>query len=242
MKEINLSTIVGCPVGCSYCPQKVLLTAYRRNVRLLTFENLKILLKNIDRGIIINFAGVGENFFNPEFVDMVIYTYNDGRRIGLYSTMQGIDKEKADRLVNSKIKFETVFFHRYTGKDFNKRLFNYGEARFTNEIEITHRYGDLPDITSRAGNLETPNPVFKTGRLKCNHFDKDLVFYENTMLPNGDLYMCCEDFGLKHKIGNLYEHDYESDVFNIERSKLQELQNMAVSDIICRRCEYAMQI
>jgi radical SAM protein with 4Fe4S-binding SPASM domain len=242
MKEINLSTIVGCPVGCWYCPQKVLLAAYGRNTRLLTFENFKILLKNIDKGITINFAGVGENFFNPEFVDMMIYAHNNDRKIGLYTTMQGIDKEKADRIVNAKIRFEVVFFHRYTGKDFNKRLFNYGEVRFMNEVEIVHRYGDIPDIKSRAGNLEIPNPVFKTGKLVCCHFGKDLMFHENTMLPNGDLYMCCEDFGLKHKIGNLYEYNYESEKFNIERQKLQTLQNMEDSDIICRKCDYAVQV
>ena len=29
------------------------------------------------------------------------------------------------------------------------------------------------------------------------------------LLPNGDVYLCCNDFGLRHKIGNLLVHDYD---------------------------------
>jgi hypothetical protein len=34
-------------------------------------------------------------------------------------------------------------------------------------------------------------------------------FYDqNVCLPNGDVVLCCMDYGLKHKIGNLFDQDY----------------------------------
>ena len=34
-------------------------------------------------------------------------------------------------------------------------------------------------------------------------------FYDhNVLLPNGDVVLCCMDYSLKHKIGNLLEQDY----------------------------------
>jgi MoaA/NifB/PqqE/SkfB family radical SAM enzyme len=38
--------------------------------------------------------------------------------------------------------------------------------------------------------------------------------YHNVMLPNGDISLCCMDYGLDHILGNLYEKKYESIIPN----------------------------
>ena len=70
--------------------------------------------------------------------------------------------------------------------------------------------------------------------------------YHNITLPNGDVSLCCMDYGLEHIIGNLLEQDYEDVIpdnnacFNLCRfcenggetrmNDLQELLNYFISN------------
>jgi hypothetical protein len=42
--------------------------------------------------------------------------------------------------------------------------------------------------------------------MTCGCLEK---LYHNIMLPNGDVSLCCMDYGLEHILGNLLEQDYE---------------------------------
>jgi FkbM family methyltransferase len=42
--------------------------------------------------------------------------------------------------------------------------------------------------------------------MTCGCLEK---LYHNVMLPNGDVSLCCMDYGLEHILGNLFEQDYE---------------------------------
>jgi radical SAM protein with 4Fe4S-binding SPASM domain len=59
------------------------------------------------------------------------------------------------------------------------------------------------------------------------------------MMPNGDTYICCQDYGLRHKLGNLFEDTFE-ELFESEEYKevVDGLQD-DTKDIICRDCEWA---
>jgi hypothetical protein len=66
---------------------------------------------------------------------------------------------------------------------------------------------------TRAGNLN----LFKVGDQPVNHLVRwsspiscaSTPFYDhNVLLPNGNIALCCMDYGLKHIIGNLFEVDY----------------------------------
>jgi len=76
---------------------------------------------------------------------------------------------------------------------------------------------------SRAGNLfETKR---KDGDLKCSASNYD----NNVMMPNGDVYLCCMDYSLKHKLGNLLITHFDK----LDRKPPFEL---------CRYCESSQQI
>lgn len=90
--------------------------------------------------------------------------------------------------------------------------------------EYYHIPNSIKDPVSRAGNL------FKTERkkgclIKCgvNNYDN------NVMMPNGDVYICCMDYSLKHKIGNLLETPFH----NLNRNPPYEL---------CRYCEFSKKV
>jgi hypothetical protein len=66
---------------------------------------------------------------------------------------------------------------------------------------------------TRAGNVgsaEVPGQAIldmpeRHGAVTCSF----TPFYDqNVILPNGDVVLCCMDYSLKHKIGNLLEHEY----------------------------------
>jgi|TARA_Y100000022_G_scaffold199579_1_gene212390 hypothetical protein len=78
-----------------------------------------------------------------------------------------------------------------------------------------------PEMWSRAGNLSRemilkPELLNRANEFKsiyhgeepktCGCLEK---LYHNVVLPNGDVSLCCMDYGLKHIIGNIFEQSYE---------------------------------
>ncbi len=111
--------------------------------------------------------------------------------------------------------------------------------------DVHHVFPTAPvyDMWSRAGNLVgemimKPELLERKAEWKiANHGEKQMTcgclekMYHNVMLPNGDVSLCCMDYGLKHILGNLYEQDYEEIV--PENNQCFEL---------CRLCENAIEV
>jgi len=240
MKEINITTIVGCPNLCSYCPQDVFLKNYKNDIRILTLDNFKILLQNINKDIVLNFAGFSENFLNPYFIDMLIHSNDLGYKICIYTTLVGFNKDKLNKLKENNVKFYLMRFHEYDGKNFNKKVFDDNVELFLTNLNVSHyEINKITNPNSRASNNKNFNIDYKKDRLYCNFWNRDLLFFENSITPDGNIYLCCMDFGLKHKIGNLFDYNYESEEFNTERNKILKLQQLEDSDLLCRSCEYS---
>lgn len=108
---------------------------------------------------------------------------------------------------------------------------------------IRHVFPEAPTYAmwSRAGNLigerilkpELQNQHF----LYVNHGDKEMTcgcderLYHNIMLPNGDVSLCCMDYGLEEICGNLFESDYNDvipDPYEVFK--------------LCRQCENAIDV
>jgi sulfatase maturation enzyme AslB (radical SAM superfamily) len=87
------------------------------------------------------------------------------------------------------------------------------------DITFVIEKAQVPDMWSRAGNLfgearlkpELMNLHFKS----IYHGEQDMTcgcyerLYHNILLPNGDVSLCCMDYGLEHILGNLLEQEYE---------------------------------
>jgi hypothetical protein len=110
--------------------------------------------------------------------------------------------------------------------------------------DVRHVFDSAPvyDMWSRAGNL-VGEMIMKPELLErraewriADHGKKPMTcgclekMYHNVMLPNGDVSLCCMDYGLKHILGNLYKQDYEDIV--PENNQCFEL---------CRLCENAVE-
>ena len=220
---LEITTKVGCSNNCIYCPQDKLLKAYK-GYFLMSFLDFQAILKNTPKNIQIDFTGFCEPFLNPEASLMMWYSIKSGYKTVLSTTLTGFTKHDAE--VISGLKFEKFLVHEFEGVAINYDIFNAKLAL----IKGYERFKLTPEFRwSRAGNLyETKR---KTGRFECGWTGKN--FKRNVVLPNGDTYICCMDYSLKHCIGNLYTTKYE----DLDRDKIVRLTNEVDSDCLCRSCE-----
>jgi hypothetical protein len=96
-------------------------------------------------------------------------------------------------------------------------------------------------MLSRAGNIRLktypPIPPRLKGSVYCRSAGN--LFNHNVLLPNGDVLICCMDYGMQHILGNLVSSDYNSIFSGKEFYKLQKGLDDDSIDILCRYCENA---
>jgi hypothetical protein len=108
---------------------------------------------------------------------------------------------------------------------------------------VRHVFPNAPTYAmwSRAGNLIGERmlkpELQQQDFLYVNHGDKQMTcgcderLYHNVMLPNGDVSLCCMDYGIEEITGNLFEQEYNDvipDPYEVFK--------------ICRQCENAVDI
>lgn len=184
---IEITTILPCPGGCYYCPQAKLAQAYQGEPA-LTLERFRAVLANVPQEVMIDFAGFAEPFANPECADMILCAYETGHRVGVNSTLVGLTDEDAVRIAH--VPFEFFIYHDARNE---KREYPF----LTERVRI-----DTPE--SRAGNLYAVDRIDGPGL--CGRDDDRRI---NVMLPNADVVLCCQDYGLKYPLGNLLDMPYD---------------------------------
>lgn len=197
----------------------------------MTLGDFKQILDNVPLDVRIDFSGFSEIFFHPKGSAMIRESITRGYNTILYTTLEGLDE--IDLAALGGLAFGEVVFHKWPGVDDEK--FGENVSLFSKLVQP----GRIAEITpewewSRAGNVKEMEE--KKGAFQCLFAGKD--FNHNVLLPNGDVYICCQDYGLKHKIGNLKETHFD----DLDRSGLVELSNQEDSDIICRKCELFQKV
>jgi radical SAM protein with 4Fe4S-binding SPASM domain len=83
--------------------------------------------------------------------------------------------------------------------------------------------------------VESPMHEFLT---RCS---RDSKLTQNVLLPNGDLALCCMDYGLKHIIGNILTHTYEEIQQGPAMTKIREMSNELGYNkkLLCKSCDSA---
>ena len=92
-------------------------------------------------------------------------------------------------------------------------------------------------MISRAGTLQTNEVILKTidSPIICGRS----IFYDrNVVLPNGDLLLCCMDYGMQHILGNILEEEYLS---ILKCNSIHALNGLFGSNnSICKKCHAAI--
>lgn len=163
-------------------------------------------MASIPKNVLIEFSGFCEPFANPETIEMIEYAHSKGHQIALFTTVCNVNSDTVKRLI--AIPYKNICLHLPDGKvakipvtqDYMKNVFsviqgvpNIGFA-IMNNLFLTNNRENI------ARRLETSQK--RVGY--CKKFKSPQFI----LLPNLDLQLCCMDFGLWHKFGNLHEVSY----------------------------------
>ena len=234
---LEVTTVSKCTIDCRYCPQRIFQKKYQ-GCKVLSFDDFKSALSSVPKQVAIHFSGFAEPFLNPQCLDMIEYTHAQGYKISLFSTLVGLKSKDVERLKrcnpevtlhlpdnlgNAKIPLTQAYKDTLTAA--------------MNQLHITTFYVMNERFISneRAGSCEET----QTRNLRGWFFCEKLATPQFVMLPNGDVTLCCMDFGLKHPLGNLVSQSW----FEITQSL--EYQNVCANrfkidgEVLCRKCAWA---
>ena len=274
MAKMEISTNVACRVQCDFCPQELHIEQYSNKNNLndisygqptqMSFDTFKKCLSTIPKSVIISFAGYTEPWLNPDCSKMVLYAYENGYTIEVFTTLVGMNQEDVEIL--KQVKYKVFHLHLPDEKNIAKIAVNNDYLNVFKKIlsdisdvtgmsmgnlhtKIREVLGKdiLPDVMiNRAGNVKLVKPTpKKIGPLVCKRDSKlDLldIVDENVLLPNGDVGLCCMDYGLQHIIGNLLELSYDSLFKTDMYMEFEKKQKSHDENILCRFCDEAIPV
>ena len=246
--RLEITTHIGCPLDCLDCPQSLLKSKYKGK-KDLSLDDFKKVLEKIPKETRVDFSGMCEPFANKDCSEMILYAYEKGFSLALYTTLQGATLEDYEKLKN--VRYEVVTIHLPGRGNFNvtdeylELLSKWETDNYSCHGEIDQRV--LPYIKprnmitymhDRAGNVECrPHITIHPKRpLTCITSGKSMD--HNVLLPNGDVLMCCMDYGMTGIFGNLFEQSYE-DVINSDAAK-RTRSTLDEGESICRHCSNAL--
>ena len=116
-KTIEITTYIGCSNMCEYCPQVLLINRYKdlredkdsKVQKALTLENFKKYIKTIPADIDFHFTGYVEPFDNPECEELLLLSHEQGHRIQINTTLEGLTYEKFDKI--KSLPFKSFLIH-----------------------------------------------------------------------------------------------------------------------------------
>ena len=256
---LEITSIVGCPNRCDYCPQALLLSRYPKGApRVFTLASFQ---KCIEGGQVpisrnLTFMGASEGFLCPDFVPMILWALGRGHRGSLSTTLRGATHAGIDALAGQTGLTDTII--------------HVPDASGQMHLEPTAEWLDLfcHAIAAWRGHREfiiscfgLSHPkvleVWKASGVPVNNFGlhdrAGLVpwlhhqkrrgpvplcgkMFCGHLFPNGDVARCCSDYGLAQVWGNLYRQTYR-DIYRGEkfRAYMRSLADPN-SDVPCRYC------
>lgn len=220
----------GCPLQCVFCPQDKLISIYSGE-RVLPLSGFKQIVSKLPREIQITFAGYCEPFVNPDCMEMIHYAHSTGHKVSVWTTSSGLREKDIDEL--KTIPFTGIqggfvlhlpdvegYFSRPLNADTMRKYEALAQAGITNFQTVT--MGTLPEklkvlfpetvrqtMYSRAGNIDRKDVIQIDGTGEPKTCGCQERLYHSVLLPNGDVTLCCMDYGLKHILGNLFKQSYD---------------------------------
>ena len=262
MSGMEITTNIGCKNNCIYCPQDKFITIYKKrsNIFSMSFEVFKTCLDKIPLDTDIYFSGFCEPWLNRDCIRMVLYAHESGHPVNVSTALVGMTLSDIDLL--EPVPFKRFFVHlpsqeKYEDINVDKDYIAVLDKLSKSKINVSYRFHgkslnakvnallhgvhkERRELTTRGGNIMLEGVTFhekKTGALFCER-----LLRLNVLLPNGEVVLCCMDYGMSHVLGNLLTSDYASLFSGKEFAEIQRKIKDRSSDIICRYCCYAYSL
>lgn len=260
MRNIEITTRIGCKNMCKFCPQTIFINQYRKTKGdvIMKFETYKQCIDKLPKDVQITFSGMSEPWLNKDMTKMLLYAYKKGfKEFRVYTTGVGMELKDVDKI--KKIPFNKFVVHLPDAEknaiipltDKHKKLLLKIKKSAIKSCsymtmgklhpDLQEEFGNLvisPRMISKAGNLAKFQKINHSGPIMCN---SEFGLKHSMLLPNGDIQLCCMDNAIQYKIGNLLESSYDSlytgNSFKYIEKKLKDDK---LGDILCRHCEMAV--
>jgi len=257
---LEITTAVGCKQTCDYCPQRTVVAQYGPVDRIMSWETYLRCLHNVPRYVEIGFAGFTEPWQNELCTEMVLHAAETGHAVNVFTTCIGMSPEDVESLKHLKFHHFCVHlpddagrmhFNSYHIENYLKTVKAVIETIPNHTLmcigkvhrlirNLTDARDWTGDLHSRAGSLtEVGEQIHKTGPLFCTAHPK---LKHNVLMPNGEVVLCCMDYGLRHCFGNLLQTPYEDLFTGDEYLKVRLRLSNDGGDVICRKCYIASPI
>jgi len=183
---------------------------------------------------------------------MILYAAMKGFPLALYTTLQGATLEDWEKLKLIQYEVVTIHIPDKDGRGHFKVTDEYLELLRLWDCDNYSCHGRIDDrvipylkgrnmityMHDRAGNVEDrPHLSISLNRnLYC--ITSGTAMDHNVLLPNGDVLMCCMDYGMTGVFGNLFEQSYDEVIHSEEAERMRDTLNRGES--ICRHCTNAI--
>ena len=267
---VTITSKVGCPINCRYCPQDQFVAAYMKRpnpVLSLSYEYFCSILDKIPSDTQVRFTGFVENMANPECIPMIKKAL-ETHKVMVYSTMFNADISDYEAF-RDHCNLTTFCLHlpdcfgntRFPITDKYRDLLKYivqnppAHALFWTSC-LGEGGGVSPDIADIIQTHANPISSF-TGLVYDNflhHGNAELICLRDSsriqderagvipVLPNGDVVACTQDSELTSIIGNIFQVSSLEELLHSEgRSKFYKGLKDASLNTICRTCEMAVK-
>lgn len=235
-------------------------------IKYMSMVTFKKIIDWVPKDFEVRFSGFVEPFMNKECAEMILYAHQAGKRISIFTTLMGVnlkDLQKIMTTLSFKKNKDSLIVHLPSigalehfviNKSYLENLqyllsidgdnidFHYHGKQIEPEVEkivlSSKRKVFFTKLISRSGNVNpelAPTKKELKGRIRCTRPD----MHEHVILPNGDIALCCNDFGMKHILGNISDGSYQELHSNEKMKNVIKGQDDESLDILCRRCEFA---
>jgi sulfatase maturation enzyme AslB (radical SAM superfamily) len=99
---MELTTMIGCPLMCTFCPQDNLRDNYGKDTKYMQPMDLMTVLAKLPKNTRIDFSGMSEPWANPEATQMLEMVLYLGFKVAIYTTLYGMtDPERVRKVLES---------------------------------------------------------------------------------------------------------------------------------------------
>jgi sulfatase maturation enzyme AslB (radical SAM superfamily) len=102
---LEITTMIGCPLMCTYCPQDSLREAYGDDVKYMSLEDFKTIIDKLPKDTRLDFSGQAEPWVNPACTDMFEYAMEQGFRAAIFTTLYNWDEDTVHRMGDILMKY-----------------------------------------------------------------------------------------------------------------------------------------
>lgn len=99
---MELTTMIGCPLMCTFCPQDNLRESYGKDAKYMQPIDLMKVLAKLPKNTRIDFSGMSEPWANPNCTTMLEMVLYMGFKVAIYTTLYGMtNPEQVKKVLES---------------------------------------------------------------------------------------------------------------------------------------------